>query len=52
MGMTNYRPVSVLSYFAKIMEKAMCDRLTGYINKINVLYPSMGLEQAILQIWH
>src|SRR6218665_1885279 len=40
MSMTNYRPVSVLSYFAKIMERAMCDRLTGYINKIDVLYPS------------
>ena len=40
MSMTNYRPVSVLSYFAKIMEKAMCDRLTGYINIRDVLYPS------------
>src|SRR6218665_3434147 len=40
MSMTNYRPVSVLSYFANIMKKAMCDRLTEYINKIDVLYPS------------
>ena len=40
MSMETYRPVSVLSYCAKITKKAMCYRLTGYINKIDVLYPS------------
>src|SRR6218665_1514424 len=30
---TNYRPISVLPFFSKIMEKLMANRLTDYINK-------------------
>src|SRR6218665_871272 len=29
----NYRPISVLPFFSKIMEKLMANRLTDYINK-------------------
>src|SRR6218665_3900001 len=38
-NMSNYRPISILSFFAKIMEKAMSNRLTNYIEKIAILYP-------------
>jgi hypothetical protein len=37
--MSNYRPISILPYFGKILEKAMCQRLNDYINKMNILYP-------------
>src|SRR6218665_2964250 len=30
---TNYRPISVLPFYSKIMEKLMANRLTDYINK-------------------
>lgn len=36
---TNYRPISILPYFAKIMEKSMCTRLNSYIEKFELLYP-------------
>ena len=36
---SNYRPISVLSYFAKIMEKIMHDRLNNYIVQNNFLHP-------------
>ena len=36
---TNYRPISVLAYFAKLLEKVMYQRLNNYINKMNILYP-------------
>lgn len=35
---TNYRPVSVLPYFSKILERLMYNRLLNFINKHNVLY--------------
>src|SRR5688572_25456375 len=37
--MSNYRPISILPYFGKVLEKAMCERLNHYINKMHVLYP-------------
>ena len=37
--MTNYRPISILPYFAKLMEKSMSKRLTNYIEKLNLLSP-------------
>ena len=35
----NYRPISVLSIFSKIFEKAMFKRLYGYLESCNILYP-------------
>ena len=37
--MSNYRPISILPYFGKILEKAMCERLNHYINNMHILYP-------------
>ena len=37
--MSNYRPISILPYFGKIMEKAISSRLKIYIDKIAILYP-------------
>jgi hypothetical protein len=34
----NYRPISVLSYFSKILEKLMYKRLIDYIEKNNILH--------------
>src|SRR6218665_1052488 len=39
MIISNYRPISILSYFAKIMEKAMYNRLSSYVNRMSLLYP-------------
>ena len=36
---TNYRPISVLPYFAKLLEKVMYQRLNNYVTKMNFLYP-------------
>ena len=35
----NYRPISILPYFAKIMEKAMTSRLNDYVEKLALIYP-------------
>ena len=35
---TNYRPISVISYFAKRLEKTVYSRLYNFIEKMNVLY--------------
>ena len=35
---TNYRPVSVLPLFSKILERLMYTRLLSFINKHNLLY--------------
>src|SRR6218665_1731777 len=39
LNTTNYRPISILPYFAKIMEKIMCTRLNSYIDKLSLIYP-------------
>ena len=42
----NYRPISVLSIFSKIFEKAMFKRLYGYLEYYNILYPlQFGFRQ-------
>ena len=53
----NYRPISVLSIFSKIFEKAMFKRLYGYLESRNILYPlQFGFRQkcstnhALIQI--
>jgi len=37
--LNNYRPISVLNVFSKIMEKIMHCRLTSYLDAVQVLYP-------------
>ena len=36
---TNYRPVSLLSIFSKIMEKIMYERVYRFLDTYNILYP-------------
>ena len=36
--LTNYRPISLLSVFNKILEKLMYKRLIAFIDKYNILY--------------
>ena len=36
--LTNYRPISVLSCFSKILEKIMCNRVYNYLNNNNLLF--------------
>lgn len=38
-NINNYRPISVLSIFAKIWERALNDRLQDFVNKANLLNP-------------
>jgi hypothetical protein len=33
----NYRPISLLSNFSKVLEKIMCNRLTKFLNSNNIL---------------
>ena len=35
----NYRPISVLSNFSKLFEKAMYHRLYSYLEELKILYP-------------
>ena len=43
---TNYRPISILPYFSKILEKLMYNRLYDYITRMKILYPSQHGFQA------
>ena len=36
----NYRPISLLSTFSKIMEKLMATRLTSYLELYDIIYPN------------
>ena len=36
---SKYRPTSILSVFSKIIEKLMYDRLYGFLDKFELLYP-------------
>ena len=38
MLFSNYRPVSVLPVFSKVLERLMCNRLITYINQNHLLY--------------
>ena len=38
MNITNYRPVSILPLFSKIIERLMYNRLISFINKHKILY--------------
>ena len=53
----NYRPISLLSYIDKILEKAMHRRLNNHLNKINFFCPNQfgfrehhSTEHAILSL--
>ena len=35
---SNYRPISILPTFSKILERLMYNRLINFINKYNILY--------------
>ena len=37
----NYRPISLLSIFSKIMEKIMSTRLTTYLELHDIIYPKL-----------
>ena len=43
---TNYRPISILPYFSKILEKLMYNRLYDFVTKMKILYPSQHGFQA------
>ena len=36
---SNYRPISVLPVFSKVLERLMYNRMINYINKYKLLYP-------------
>ena len=38
MSFSNYRPISVLPLFSKILERIMYNRIINFINKHNILY--------------
>lgn len=35
--MSNYRPICILSFFSKVIEKLICNRLSKYLSKFNLL---------------
>ena len=35
---TNYRPISVLSFFSKVFEKVMYNPISDFIESVNILY--------------
>ena len=41
---SNYRPISLLSVFSKILERLMYGRLYAYLEKLNFLSPSVWLQ--------
>ena len=36
----NYRPISILPYFSKLLEKVVYQRLNDYVTKKNIIHPS------------
>ena len=47
----NYRPISLLSTFSKIMEKLMAVRLNSYLELYEIIYPNnLSLEQVTQQL--
>jgi retron-type reverse transcriptase len=38
-SISNYRPISILTYFSKLFEKVMYDRLLSYVKHKNILHP-------------
>ena len=49
---SNYRPVSILPCFSKILERLIFNRCMDYINNYNILNEKqLVLDQNILHIW-
>jgi hypothetical protein len=55
--LTNYRPISLLSIFHKILEKLMCYRLRSFLNAKHVLYdyqfgfrPNHSTSLALIEV--
>lgn len=38
LSLNNYRPISILPLFSKVLEKIMQERLVSYLNKYNIIY--------------
>ena len=56
-NLSNYRPISVLSCFSKILERIMYNRLYQYLTENKILYPKQfgfqtghSTEHAIVQL--
>ena len=47
--LSNYRPISVLPYFSKIIERIMYNRLYNYLNENEILNDKQ-FEHAILEL--
>ena len=49
LNLQNYRPISVLTYFSKILEKVMYNRLYKYLSDNNILYrKQFGFQGKLL----
>ena len=49
LNLQNYRPISVLTYFSKILEKVMYNRLYKYFSDNNILYrKQFGFQGKLL----
>ena len=47
MELNNYRPISVLNIFSKILERLMYNRLIIFLDKYNILYQNQfGFRQG------
>ena len=52
MLFSNYRPISLLPLFSKVLEKIMYNRIIKFINKHKILFKhQFGLENIILITW-
>ena len=48
-NISNYRPISVLPCFSKMLERIMCNRLYKYLTKEKILYPKQfGFQRGHL----
>jgi len=50
---SNYRPISLLSIFDKLLEKLMFNRLISYLERNSILYNyRFGYRKITLLLWH